>query len=99
MTHFHSTKLKMWDEEELERRLEGYQKNIATKDVAFILGWNREIIGIWAKKLGITAKLNEISVRGSLISKVNYYTHDDVRELNRRYKASKQNADIVTSNS
>jgi len=95
MTYFHSTKLKMWDEEELESRLKGKPENIATKDVAFILGWNREIIGIWAKKLGITVKLNEISVRGHRISKVNYYTHDDVRELNRRYKASNANAKLV----
>lgn len=92
--YFRNTTLKMWDEEELERRLKGQPENLKTGDVSLILSWRHQIVNEIARKLGIIAKPKTVN-ESYYVGKTTYFTHDDVRELNRRYKASKANAKLV----
>lgn len=86
--------LPMWEEDELERRLKGQPENLKTGDVSLILSWRHQIVNETAKKLGIIAKQKTVN-QNYYVGKTTYFTHDDVRELNRRYKASKADAKLV----
>lgn len=89
--------LPMWEEDELIKRLDGKPENLTSSEVVSILKWTTTSFAEFVKKLGVNPKA--LVIRAPYpIGRTRYFTHEDVLELNRRYKASKQNADIVSSN-